>query len=88
MLILECIEQRKKMELECRRPVWATAHCEASVATEKFYCDRASWALCRDRLFLVTTGCAGKAHDRARARATGPSGHRVATMGSFTIGVR
>ena len=51
--------------MERRRPKWATAHCEALVAIEEVYRDRASWALCRDRLFLVAKGCAGQAHDRA-----------------------
>ena len=79
MLILECVEpKKKKMELEGRRPEWATAHCEASVMTEKVYRDRASWALCRDRLFLVPTRRAGQVHDRAYVRTTGLRGRRDA----------
>ena len=34
MLNLECVEptRKRKRELDRRRPEWATAHCEASVA--------------------------------------------------------
>ena len=59
------LNQKKKKEPERRRPEWATALCEALVATKKVCRDKASWALCRDRLFLVATGCASQAHDRA-----------------------
>ena len=66
------------MELERRRPEWATTHCEASVTTEKVYRDTASWALCCDRLFLVATRRAGQVHDRAYVRTTGLHGRRDA----------
>ena len=43
MLILEFVEpKKKKKEMERRRPEWATAHCEALVATEKVCHNRAS----------------------------------------------
>ena len=51
-------------------PEWATAHFLVSVVTEKVCRDWALWALCRNRLFFVATGRAGKAHDRACASAT------------------
>ena len=52
-------KKKKKKELERRRPEWAIAHCEALVATEKVCRDRASWVLCRNKIFLVAIGCAG-----------------------------
>ena len=41
-----------------RWPEWATAHFLVSVVIKKVCRDKASRALCRDRLFLVMTGCA------------------------------
>ena len=54
----------------------ATAHCEASVVTEKVCRNRASWALCRDILFLVAIGCIGQAHNRACEHATSLRGQQ------------
>ena len=44
MLILECVEpkKKKKRELECKGLEWATAHYEASIVTKKVCRNRAS----------------------------------------------
>ena len=42
--------------------------------TEKVCRDKASWALCRNRLFLFATGCTGQAHEQTCVCATGLRG--------------
>ena len=59
-------------------PKWATAHFKGSIVTEKVCRDRASWMLCRDRLFLAATGCVGQVHDQACVRTIGLHGRRDA----------
>ena len=50
---------------------WAPAHFLVSAATEKVSSDKAPWTVGRDRLFPAVTGCAGQAHYRSSAWATG-----------------
>ena len=60
MLKLECVESTRKI-----KGSWSARGQNGllPIVTEKVCRDRASWALCRNRLFLVETGCAGQAHD-------------------------
>ena len=62
---------KEKEYRRCRRPEWATAHFESSIAIEKVYRDRVPLTLCRNRVICVATGRIGQAHDWVCACVTG-----------------
>ena len=96
MLNLGCSgkeKEKKNGNYKCRRPEWATAHFESTVAIEEVCHDRVPLALCRDRVslalcrdkgFHVMIGLAGQACNPARARMTAQRVSMTETLGPMS----